>query len=360
MRTIAAGTALAPLNGWLVFFHAPPSGHLSDPFDLQFIVYRTASDEELLSPVQVFPPVEGVRAEVDLVADRIGKGRYSASGWTPAGTGKHFVRWFWTSEDGDAERSGDTPFDVQAFAVDPSVPFYGSLSDAREQGVAACDASDAKVMAALRRASRFIEAVTGRWFEPRYTEVFHDGRGSSALLLMAPVIALDTLRVTTRPIRPADLALDPDYIRVYNRHLSGLTSPDDRNNPRIELYSGEDDWVGVRPFSFSRLVFPRAQQNVHVASVSGYTDPDGTPFGRTPEDIDFAALLIMLRNLPTLMSAERTDAINRGRVKSEGTRDQNYTLMTPAELGLASNVTGDPEIDQILARFMRPPMMGAA
>ncbi len=362
MRTIAAGTALLPGNPWLVFYHAPPSGHLAEPFALSFQVFRAASEAEQITPVQVFPAVAGTRHTVDLDLDAISVGRYSVNGWTPAAgkLGKHFVRWYWKSYSDDLERTGDTPFDVQSFAIDPATPFYGSLSDAREQGVASCDASDAKLVAALRRASRFIEATTGRWFEPRYTETFYDGRGTASLLLNTPVIALDTLRVTTRPIRPADLALDPEYIRVYNRHLNGLLSPDDRSNPRIELYSGADDWVGVRPFSFERLAFPRAQQNVQVAGVFGYTDPDGTPFGRTPEDIDFVALLIMLRNLPGLLSAERADAVNRGRLKTESTRDQSYTLMTPSELGLASGITGDPEIDQTLSRFMRPPMMGGA
>jgi hypothetical protein len=359
MRTLATGQALVVGNQQLVFHHAL-NGHLVDPVDLAFQVFRTATEEEQLAPVQVFPALAGTEMPVNLVTDKLGTGRFSAVGWTPADKGSHFIRWYWTSEAGGVEQHVDVPFDVQGFAIDPSVPFYASVSMAREAGVAACDASDARVVAALRRASQFIDSITGRFFEPRYISSFYDGRGSTALLFTHPIIAVDEVKVTTRPVRPSDQAIDKEFLRVYNRHLSGMTSPDDRNNPRVELFSMTEDWIGVRPFSFSRLVFPKAQQNVSVSGVFGYTDPDGSPFGRTPHDIEHVALLLMLRNIPGLLSQERQDAILQGRLKSESTRDQSYELLTAKDLGLAANITGDPEIDQVLARYMRPPTFGSA
>lgn len=356
MRTVAQGTLLGVGNRQLVFYHASRAGHMVDPHALAFEVFRTNDDATQLAPVSVF-----ARTNVDLVAHKLGTGRFSAVGWTPAAgagnAGKHFVRWYWTSEDGATEAYADTPIDVQAFAVDPGTPFYSSLSDVRAAGVTTSQASNAAVVAALRRASAFIERACGRFFEPRYLEQYHDGRGSTGLLFSDPIIMLDELKVTTRPVRPSDQPIDQDFIRVYNRHLSqGLRSPDDRNNPRIELFSMTEDWIGVRPFSWSRMVFPRAQQNVGVTGVFGYTDPDGSPFGRTPEDIDLAALLLMPRYVPAM----RSDAVFAGRVKREQTRDQSYELHAPKDLGLPSNLTGDPEVDSILARFLRPPMFGGA
>ncbi|TBR17486.1 MAG: hypothetical protein EPO57_09150 [Chitinophagaceae bacterium] len=54
----------------------------------------------------------------------------------------------------------------------------------------------------------------------------------------------------------------------------------------------------------------------------------------------------------------RNDAMNRNRLTSERTRDQAYTLEGLGTLRGAF-LTGDPEIDHILASFMRPPALGA-
>lgn len=361
MRTLAQGVPLAAGNEFLVFLHASRAGHLTDLEALQYQVFRTANDTEELAPVQVWPAVVGTRATVDVDGvDRIGKGRYSASGWTPAagagGKGKHFIRWFWTSEVGDPELTADLPFDVQAFSIPPGFPFYSSLSDLRAAGLTVAQASDAKAVAAIKQASAFIERITQQFFEPRYLGQYHDGRGSTGLLFNLPIIALDELKVTTRPVRPSDQPIDADFIRIYNRHLSGMLSPDDRRNPKIELFSMTEDWIGVRPFSFSRLVFPRAQQNVHVTGIFGFTDPNGTPFGATPPDIELATLLLVPRYVPAM----RADAMWSGRLLSESTRDQSYTLQKASDLGLPANLTGDPAIDSILASYLRPMMLGSA
>jgi hypothetical protein len=108
----------------------------------------------------------------------------------------------------------------------------------------------------------------------------------------------------------------------------------------------------------SSLVWPRGQQNVTVQGIFGYTEPDGSPTGRTPELIRHATKLLVLRELPLLADIDaREDAQKRYRLTSERTRDQSYTLEA---LRLHGAFTGDPAIDNILVAFARPPDFGAA
>jgi hypothetical protein len=94
------------------------------------------------------------------------------------------------------------------------------------------------------------------------------------------------------------------------------------------------------------------------SDVFGYTEPDGSPAGRTPEMIRHATKLLVMRDLPLLASTDqREDAQRRFRLTSERTRDQSYTLEA---LKLHGAFTGDPEIDNILVAFVRPPDLGAA
>ncbi|MEK9737421.1 MAG: hypothetical protein VW239_08880 [Candidatus Nanopelagicales bacterium] len=102
-----------------------------------------------------------------------------------------------------------------------------------------------------------------------------------------------------------------------------------------------------------------------MTGVFGYTDPDpdaANTQGKTPDLIKHVCKLIVMRQLPTMASGDRFDALNRNRITSEKTRDQSYTLAPygAQRAGAGAGFTGDPEIESILASFMRPPALGAA
>ena len=95
-----------------------------------------------------------------------------------------------------------------------------------------------------------------------------------------------------------------------------------------------------------------------ISCLWGYTEPDGTPEGRVPLAIRRACILLVLRWLSPLADGDGAeDARNRWRIIEERTRDQSYKL---DRVQLSGAFTGDPEIDGILARYRRPPGMGAA
>ena len=169
---------------------------------------------------------------------------------------------------------------------------------------------------------------------------------------------VEDMRFATSPLFPSDIQVEPDFYRVYGRHLHGVLNPDDRNAPRIELFSSSEDLAGVRPFTFSRLIYPRGQQNVTITAVMGYTDPDGTPFGCIPTLIRRVTQLLVLREIPRLSEMDyREEAIKRWRLVSETTSGQSYSMSAIGSL--RGFFTGDPEIDTILASYVRPPNIGS-
>lgn len=239
---------------------------------------------------------------------------------------------------------------------------YASVDDLRAEGVTDAVATDARLGALIGLASRYIERVTGRFFEPRGLTLTVDGSGGRTLRLGQPILRVDGVFIESSPFAPADLPVDPSVYRVYNRHLTqGLLLPDDRDDPKLEFVHG-GDLLGVRfeppGLSLSSLVWPRGQQNITVRGLFGYTEPDGTPSGRTPELIRHVTKLLVLRELAPLADVDRReDAQRRWRITSERTRDQAYTLEA---LRLTGAFTGDPEIDNVLVAFVRPPDLGAA
>ena len=102
----------------------------------------------------------------------------------------------------------------------------------------------------------------------------------------------------------------------------------------------------------------RGVQNVVINGLFGYTDPDGSPTGRTPELIRHVTKLLVLREIPTMTdTSQREDRQKRWRIVSERTRDQGYNL---DPLHAHGGFTGDPAIDAILAAYERAPQLGAA
>ena len=208
---------------------------------------------------------------------------------------------------------------------------YASPADLRAEGVT--EASDERLAALLEEASRTIDAVTGSRFEPVELVLRLDGRGTPSLEPPFAPIRVDRL-VVDGDVGPADA----DHLVVVGAPVrAGLVAP------RLTLRWG---------------VFPRGEGNVEVEGLWGMTEDDGTPEGRTPLDIQRACMLLALRWLPGLGDADASaDARSRWRVIEEKTRDQSYKLDRAEAPG---RLTGDPEVDRILARYARPMGLGAA
>lgn len=362
MTVLARGQSSDCTTPALVAFTASV-GVLADAFKLEFQILRDGA--------QVFPAVVGTRAAVNIATpcpagDKLGTGTYVAR-WSPpadAPTGPYEIRWFMRMAADAGEQSFSNRFEVLASSSGISANGYVLVSDLRDEGVTVEQASDARLQRIIDLASRYVDRITGRFYKPRRQALRMDGRGGRALLLSQPIIAIRGAEIFPAVgFRGFSLPVDTDFLRVYNRHLTeDLLLPDDRDNPRLEFFHCED-FYGEAParWGFPRLdnlVWPMGPQTVLVDGLFGYTDPDGSPTGRTPELIEHVTKLLVMRELPRLTDVDaREDAQRRFRVISEKTRDQSYTLEA---LRVHGAFTGDPAIDSILVGYCRPPDIGVA
>jgi hypothetical protein len=230
---------------------------------------------------------------------------------------------------------------------------------------------------ALLRASRYIEEITSRFFDPRYRVFDLDGKGGPIIQPDHAIVGLTDVTFTFTTFTPADLPIEEGDIRVYNRHIrQGLLEPDDRQDPRIEFLRTpvyrfpRSQLLGEVDILSSYIGFTESQQNVKVKGVWGYTDPDGSPFGKTPDLITEVCLRLAARYIQPLWrqvggAGNRDQAA--GPILTEKTLDQSVTFANVAGSSAGGGAgaytgafTGDPEIDQILAIYMAPPKFRAA
>jgi hypothetical protein len=348
------------------------NGILTDVYSLEFQVFELVSNPGV--PTQVYPVSGRQTVNVGITcptanAGRISVGRYFATWTVPLSEliGPHRVKWFFKVSATSSEIVFQEDFEVLAEGTATGMTGYCTVQDLRDEGVTTTMADDAFLSRRIALASRFIDAATKRFFEPRTMTIKVDGKGGPKILLSDPIIAISEVLFDTTPYEPAATEIDPDLLVIYNRHLTqGLVSPDDRNNPKIELFHPSEmlyQYGSAR--TWSNLIFPLGQQNVTIIGVFGYTDPDPpNSSGKTPDLISHVCKLITIRELDKMTNTSaRFDRHNRHRLTSERTRDQAYTLEGLGALGggriAGSAWTGDPEIDSILAYYTRPPALGA-
>ena len=251
---------------------------------------------------------------------------------------------------------------------------YCVVQDLRDEGVPSTGygaKTDEYLGKVIIRVCAMIDNFTGRFFEPRDLTLVLDGTGSRALLFGDPIIDIDTIKLDSDDFSLAE-EYDLDDVRIYNRHLTErLTNPDDRESPKIEILEFDRREESLPAFGtdahslFHMHRWPEGTQNIQVVGTFGYTDwDDDEDEGVTPILIERAAVLMVLRDLNTGYTEidRREDERNRWRVTEHKTRDQTIKFEKPSVLGLAGfgAFTGDPEIDSILAQYVRPPRFGSA
>lgn len=224
---------------------------------------------------------------------------------------------------------------------------YASVAEVRAEGVPLASATDARLVALIDEATRTIDKVTRQFFEPRRATLRLDGRGTPTIELPVPPIELTRLSVDYEGMQPFPFVgaapfgfgLDPSVLLVV-----GAPVGPGYDGARLTLRHG--------------LVFPKGHGNVIAEGRWGYTEDDGTPDGRTPLAVKRACILLVLRGLHPLADDAAYEARSRWRIIEERTRDQSYRLDSNRGGGLS--LTGDPEVDALLAPYVRTSLVGAA
>lgn len=312
-------------------------GHLVDVGALAFGIFDISTPALRTAPRPVVARVELDPAHACPDGSRLGRGHYVAT-WTvpedqPLGT--HEVRWWFRAAPDAPEYTFVEELEVVPFAPELPGRGYCSVADLRAEGVSDTQASDERLASLIEEASALIDRLTGWWFEPRWRSFRIEGRGTR------------TLEPPVPPIRLERMAFYGNEVDFRTPHevwsIRGAPVGPDFVAPRITRDRG---------------VFPRAAGSIELEGVWGYTEHDGTPMGRTPLAIRRACMLLVMRMLPRLGDVDALDdARNRWRVIEERTRDQSVKMAPPRREG---ELTGDAEIDDILARYRRPHGLGAA
>ncbi len=205
---------------------------------------------------------------------------------------------------------------------------YATVADLRDEGI---QGADERLTALLNEACSFIDHATGWFFEPREMHVRMEGRGSPSIEPAVPPIHVVAITVDGQP-------LDVKDVIVVG---APVVAPFDA--PRITRVRG---------------VFPRGLDNLEVSGTWGYTEADGSPVGRTPLAIRRVAMLLVVRSLARIGDAGAyRDARLAWRILEERTRDQSVRYSGMMQ---GVGITGDSEIDDVLALYRKPAGLGAA
>lgn len=368
MPSLARGQASSCGNPILDLF-TMVNGAVTDVAVLEFQIWDVTG-----TPTQVYPGSGRQAVDLDPCPDgeRLGLGHYVAE-WTPGlaePLGDHEIRWFFKLTALSPELTFTERFSVVPEVTAGTGTGYCTVQDLRDEGVPSSGfgaKTDAQLLTLIERVSARIDRVTGRFFEPRPMVIRVDGTGRGGLLLGHPIISISQIRlISNYLVDSAVYPIDLGDVRIYNRHLGGLLDPDDRDSPKVEwiTFDRRDEELGSISDIHSLFHphrWPEGTQNVEITGVFGYTDPDGSPTGRTPIDIRRAAVLMVLADLDAATSDDRSDRRNAWRLTSLRTRDQSITWADPNKSRSAvPYLTGDPEVDLLLAPYVRPPLLGAA
>lgn len=251
--------------------------------------------------------------------------------------------------------------------IQPPAAGYVTLDDMRDEGYTSSDVTDAQIRRGASIANRIIDAQTNQWFEPRAHTFLLDGRGKSKMFLDVPIIAITAISVDESAV-----TMDFDTIKIYNRHLTQkLLNPDDRFNPMLTY--DESYWQNI--FGVSQKTeylagsFYKGVQNISITGYFGFTElTPGAPvgetdtnsqvplsYGETPELIKYAARRLCVKHMYPLAKQAKgygTDLSMMSHVRERKNRDQSIKF---GGVDVASSsLTGDPEVDEILAGFMGP------
>lgn len=393
-----ASSCANPVLDLYTYVGRPPVAQNVDVLEFRILDISTAAKRA--DPVQVYPATPGTYQALDPTTDcptghRLATGHFVAAYTVdPAEEiGDHLIEWRFQQTVSHPVQTFQEEFYVapsMVVAGDPYASYYCTVQDLRDEGYDesllgvnpatgvdfTADEFDARALKLIGLASRFVDKMTGRWFYPKLfnednrfmvdgqggwrASPFNQRSGSRVLHLEIPVIRVDRLYIRSDGTFNADLTeidLSGSLVQVYNRHLRGLTQPDDRENPRIaftNLQLVETIASGLYP---APHVFPRGRLNVEIEGVFGYTDPDGTPLGQTPDLVRQATCRLVGREL--LLDSDECEKLNvrnKFRIKSD---KEGSTTITLQDLWLKGAFTGDPVIDQVLMSYKRPPRITA-
>jgi hypothetical protein len=350
-------------NNPLLFFPFQIDGKLFDVAELKREVFHLpvggARTSVVAEATLDLTTTTGVKVDTGVFA-----AGFDATGLTP---GTHEIEWtFKRFSLADPEEKAFTRFEVldaNKFASGQQYVGYADSAFYRAKPeFASCPVGDMQV--AIDQASREIVSLTGRRFGPHYATFKLDTKKTRNIFLQEPIIGVNRVEIESgvNGVTATKSEISLDGLRMYARHLNGgPIDPDDRDDPRIEIERFEG--IIFQSLDF----FPKGPQVTIVTGVFGYTEADGSPFGRIPLPLTRAIGILALRQNTDFFASNPT-VTEPGSITMMKTRDQAIRFDSAGgsaggggRSGRAAygGLTGDDVLDRILIPYVRPPHMRA-
>ena len=231
---------------------------------------------------------------------------------------------------------------------------YITVEDLRDEDISTSELSDDRAELLITYWSKWIDLMTGQFFDAREDTIYLDGDGSRLLQLPVPIIECDALYMNDN----FTTAIDSSYYALYN---SRGPVQDDRQNPRIKLKMG-----GTSIFTASSSgLFEIGDRNQKVVGTFGFVesgmlhidgeepgDP-GTDVYITPDPVK-KAVKILVNITKDYMSDDDIEQLKVGRLVEEVTDRHRATYSDTYDRLSAWNPTGITEVDLVIRQYRRP------
>ena len=332
-------------------FHVNDDGFLVDQDTVEFSIFDlTGTPTEIVARTP---------------ATRFGLGSYFAP-FTPdiaANIGLWEIRWFSRETPTSTEIELRQRFNVMVAAIGRCTNTYVNVQQIRDEGFDSSEISDERAFLLIQQWQDFIERRTRQWFNPRPLTLKLDGRDGSILPLTVPIIGVESLTIN----RTTTILLQEGY-DVYAG--VGDSYPDVRRNPRVILRTAAsvhqipDQRSSTEFFSRpvtdeigSQFLFLRGRRNQVLKGVFGFVEPDFL----APAAIQRALLKLIVSKRHEVGSDEDFQSTLTGRVIEEETDRHRikYASAISGQRGGTIGITGDPEIEELLALYRSPLALGA-
>lgn len=189
-----------------------------------------------------------------------------------------------------------------------------------------------------------IDLITGQWFNKRtLSNVKYEGNNSYMLHLPVPII-----EITSMKINNADDVLDTTMYQVFNSR----TLPDDRRNPRIKLFALSRNIYTQTDFTHESLFYKG--KFTYIDGSFGYLEEDGS----TPEAIKFVTARLVMTELTRDPEETEQRVIKKEKVDLHEVEYETKTSTSAGGNAGGINMTGDEEVDRILAMYKSPISVG--
>jgi hypothetical protein len=248
--------------------------------------------------------------------------------------GKHYDKWYYTPWAGGTEITAKLEFYIYAAGTFEAADYYLSVSQARSRCLPDCPLSDADVQYLIRLAMAIIDRVCHQHFLPVREMRDCDGTDSFYLECNGPIIEL-------KGITNLDDAAATFTVSDYRIRGTWLIHKDGRAWPYnlLEEPSGE---AAVKWCGGTSEVFTRGWRNIRVDATWGL-------YPTCPEPIEHATCLL-------LMYGAKWGTVTApmfANFASESVDGYVYTLRKIFERAAVHHETGLPDVDGLLANFLR-------